>query len=96
VVPIPLRSDYTIDIDTLAQVLTPRTRVVCISAASNVTGEIVDLAQVRRILDTVYTPDTMPWLVVDASQYIPHHDIDIVTLGIDALVCTGHKMMSDT
>lgn len=34
--------------------------------------------------------------IVDASQAVPHFQVDVQALDIDYLVFTGHKLMSDT
>lgn len=64
-----------------------------LTAASNVTGGVTDLARVRDLI-RVHYPDTL--FVVDGSQGVPHFRVDVTELDIDFLVFTGHKMMADT
>ena len=68
-------------------------RVVSVTAASNVTGAITDIAKIR---DIVKKEDPNTLLVIDGSQSFPHFSLDVVALDIDAYIATGHKVMSDT
>ncbi len=69
-----------------------RVKVVSISAASNVTGRIYNLEGIASLL----RPET--FFVVDGSQAIPHVSVADYACNarIDALIATGHKIMSDT
>ncbi len=67
-------------------VLSPRTRSVAVTAASNLIGTIPDLA---RIADRVH--DAGALLHVDAVHYTAHHLPDRVALGADTLVCSPYK-----
>ncbi|PID84449.1 cysteine desulfurase CsdA [Candidatus Gracilibacteria bacterium] len=71
----------------------PHAKLLAITGASNVTGEITDLNRVKDLLDTL--PER-PLFLVDASQLFPHMPVDVQALGIDFFVGTGHKVMSDT
>ena len=64
-----------------------------VTAASNVTGTITDIAKIR---DIVKKEDSNTLLVIDGSQSFPHFSLDVVALDIDAYIATGHKVMSDT
>ena len=67
---------------------TPKACFVC--HASNVTGQIYDVARLRGLLwDDVF-------VAVDASQSVPHFPVDVMTIGCDALFFTAHKMMAYT
>ncbi len=89
---VELHSDGTIDYTSLAEKLKDAT-ILSITGASNVTGEILDLEQVRAILDTVSAP---PLWILDGSQRFPHMETSMETYGIDIFVATGHKIMGDT
>ena len=78
--------DCTLDLDGLAAVLGPRTRVVAIGMASNAVGTI---NPVRRIADMVHTTGARLW--VDAVHAAPHLPIDVVSLDADYLVCSPYK-----
>lgn len=61
------------------------TRLVAVTAASNVTGEAPDLAEIRRLLP----PQVL--FVVDGAQGGGHLHIHMQEMGIDALALAGHK-----
>lgn len=68
------------------QKLRPNTRAVVISHASNVTGNVADVAFVA---DFTKKHDLL--LVLDAAQTAGIRPLDVKTLGADVLCFTGHK-----
>ncbi len=66
--------------------ITPRTRAIVCTHASNLTGNIVDLRRVSRIAKAHGL-----LLIVDASQTAGALPIDMEEMGIDVLCFTGHK-----
>lgn len=68
------------------QKLRPNTRAVVISHASNVTGNVADVAFVA---DFAKKHDLL--LVLDAAQTAGIRPLDVKTLGADVLCFTGHK-----
>ncbi len=71
--------------DMLAAV-TPRTRLVALAHASNVTGTLQDVGAVGRELRKRGVP-----FLVDAAQTLGHLPVDVNELGIDLLAAPGHK-----
>ncbi len=71
--------------ETIAALVRPETRMCCVTAASNVTGQSVDLAALRALL-----PDRV-LLVVDGAQGAGHLPLAMKQTGIDALALAGHK-----
>lgn len=69
----------------VADLVTPATRLCCITSASNVTGEAPDLAAIRKAL-----PERV-LLVVDGAQGAGHLPLRMRSMGIDALALAGHK-----
>lgn len=61
------------------------TRAVCVTSASNVTGQCPNLAAIRRGL-----PENVLF-IVDGAQGAGHIALDMKSLGIDALALAGHK-----
>lgn len=68
------------------QKLRPNTRAVVVSHASNVTGNVTDLAFVAD-----FTKKHGLLLVLDAAQTAGIRPLDVKTLGADVLCFTGHK-----
>lgn len=55
-----LDADYGLDFEDFARKLTPNTRVVSLTAASNVTGGVFDLAQVRDVIRDKFPSNNNP------------------------------------
>lgn len=89
-----VHEDGTLDYDDIAEKI-PWVKVVSITWASNVTGEILDIAKIRKIIDAP-TVWEKPLLIIDGSQRFPHMMTDVRKYGIDIFVATWHKVMSDT
>ena len=68
-----------------------RTKVVSVTAMSNVTGVGAPLGQ---IVDQAHQVGAL--VVADASQYVPHYPTDVADLGVDLMAFTGHKMLGPT
>ncbi len=75
-----------LDMDDLARQITPRTRLVAVTHASNAVGTIPDLKAVARLAHAVGA-----WLWVDAVHYGPHGLIDVQAIPCDFLVCSSYK-----
>jgi cysteine desulfurase family protein (TIGR01976 family) len=78
--------ECTLDMNDLHRQLTPRTRLVAVTHASNAVGTIPDLAAVARAAHAVGA-----WLWVDAVHYGPHGPIDVQAIDCDFLVCSSYK-----
>jgi cysteine desulfurase family protein (TIGR01976 family) len=78
--------DCTLDMTDLQRQLTPRTRLVAVTHASNAVGTIPDLAAVSRAAHAAGA-----WLWVDAVHYGPHGPIDVRAIDCDFLVCSSYK-----
>ncbi|MCA0374874.1 MAG: cysteine desulfurase-like protein [Gemmatimonadetes bacterium] len=69
-----------------ARLLSPRTKVVALGAASNMLGTVSDVAamvQQARAHGAI--------TVVDAVHYAPHHLTDVRAIGCDFLLCSAYK-----
>jgi cysteine desulfurase family protein (TIGR01976 family) len=77
---------YEFDLDEFDALLSERTRLVCLGAASNLTGTIND---VRSICATARSAGALTY--IDAVQSVPHIPTDVQALGCDFLVCSSYK-----
>lgn len=81
-----------LDLDRLPHLLTSRTRIVALTAASNALGFAVDVAMVATVLAA--RQDIV--LVVDAAQAMAHATVDVRHWQCDFLVCSAHKFYGPT
>lgn len=75
-----------LDYDELERLVTPGTRAVVVTHASNVTGNAVDIARVAAIAHAAGA-----LVIVDASQSAGTAKIDMDDMGLDVVCFTGHK-----
>ena len=78
--------DCTLDMDQLAALLSPKTKLLAIGLASNATGTVNDVAAATRLAQAAGAR-----VYVDAVQFAPHRAIDVQALGCDFLVCSAYK-----
>lgn len=76
----------SLDLETLPSLVGPRTRLLCITGASNAFGTLTDLGRVVRMLE-----GSGVRVFVDAVHLVPHQRVDVARLGVDALICSGYK-----
>ena len=72
--------------DDVRKAITPRTRLIALLHASNVTGAMQPVAEVGAIArehDALF--------LVDAAQSLGHVPVDVTALGCDLLAAPGHK-----
>lgn len=75
-----------LDYDELERLVTPGTRAVVVTHASNVTGNSVDVARVAAVAHAAGA-----LVIVDASQSAGTAHIDMQAMGLDVVCFTGHK-----
>ncbi len=68
--------------------LTEKTKVVSLTACSNILGTINDLSDVGRHLHNLGI-----FFVVDGAQSVPHMDVNVNRLQCDLMAFSGHKML---
>ncbi|PAU37827.1 cysteine desulfurase-like protein [Vibrio coralliilyticus] len=78
--------DCSLDIEHLLSLISPQTKLVALTYASNTTGSIVD---VKRVVEAAHNVGAMVY--VDAVHYAPHHLVDVQQLGCDFLACSAYK-----
>jgi cysteine desulfurase family protein (TIGR01976 family) len=70
----------------LEQVITPRTKLLAINAASNALGTISDVKKAAELAHAVGAK-----VFVDAVHYAPHMLVDVQAIGCDFLGCSAYK-----
>jgi cysteine desulfurase family protein len=83
---VPAGSDHLIDPNAVKRALTPKTRLVALTHASNVTGTIQPVRELGRI-----TREHGALILIDAAQSAGAVPIDVERDAIDLLAFTGHK-----
>lgn len=88
---IDVTEEGRLKVEQLDELLSEKTRLVCVSYASNVTGVI---NPVKEIIQKAKSVGALS--LVDASQALPHFPVDVEDLDVDFLAATGHKMLGPT
>jgi cysteine desulfurase/selenocysteine lyase len=86
-----LTDEGRLDLSTIDELITERTKVVSLVWVSNVLGTINPIAEITRRAHEVGA-----LVVVDASQAVPQLPVDVAALGADFVAFTGHKMCGPT
>ena len=84
-----LKDDYSLDYDDLKSKITDKTKIVSVTGASNVTGELIDSK-----LITKWAHEVGAISIVDGAQLIPHVKTNVRDIDCDFLAFSGHKMFS--
>jgi cysteine desulfurase/selenocysteine lyase len=84
---VPLSSDGRLDLSALNALLSRRTKLVAVTAVSNVLGTVNPVA---TIVEMAHTAGARAF--IDAAQSVPHLSTDVTALDCDFLAFSGHKM----
>lgn len=87
---IPLQGT-DLDYDAAERLITPQTKIVALSLASNVLGTIYDIERVVR-----YAKKQGAVVIIDATAAVGHANVDVRSLDCDFLFFSGHKMLGPT
>ncbi len=85
---VPVTDAFLLDLDALDGLLGARTRLVAVSAMSNVLGTLNPVAAIAERAHAVGA-----LVLADAAQAVPHAGARLDALGVDFLAFTGHKML---
>ena len=81
--------DGSFSLDRFKELLTDRTRIVAMTAMSNIFGRVIDIKAFAGAAHEVGA-----YFIADGSQSVPHSKTDVQDLGVDFLAFSGHKMLA--
>ena len=79
--------DGTLDLNKVASLITPKTKIVACTHVSNVLGRVNPIREIAELAHRVGAV-----MVVDAAQSTPHIPVDVQALDADFLAFSGHKV----
>jgi cysteine desulfurase / selenocysteine lyase len=85
---VPISDDGQLVLDEFDKLVTERTRLVAVTAVSNVLGTVNPVGEIVR---RAHAAGAI--VLVDAAQSVPHAPVDVQALGADFLAFSGHKML---
>ncbi|MCX6697461.1 MAG: aminotransferase class V-fold PLP-dependent enzyme [Methanoregula sp.] len=88
---IGINPDYSLDLAALKKAITPSTRLVAVTHASNVLGVVTPVEKIAEVCD-----EHGVLLLIDGAQTVPHMPVDVGKLGCDFFCFSGHKMLGPT
>ncbi|MCW2135354.1 cysteine desulfurase [Arthrobacter sp. VKM Ac-2550] len=88
---LPVDDDGALQLEHANTVITPQTKILAFTHASNVLGTI-------NPVETLVTMarEVGAFVVLDACQSVPHLPVDVKALDVDFAVFSGHKMLAPT
>lgn len=84
---IPIDKNGDLDFEAYAKLLSPRTKMVAITATSNVLGSIVDVA---KFVKEAHKQGALTF--IDAAQAVSNQQVDVQKWDADFLAFSGHKI----
>jgi cysteine desulfurase/selenocysteine lyase len=91
VVPVPITDAGDLELDALATLIGPRTKLLAVTQVSNALGTVTPLDEVIRIAKGHGVP-----VLVDGAQGAPHIGLDAPASGADFYAFSGHKLYGPT
>jgi len=88
---VKIGEDYALRQDEIHELIDEKTKIVCVTQASNVLGTINPIKDIAR---AAHRYGAM--LLVDAAQSVPHMRVDVKDIDCDFLAFSGHKMLGPT
>ncbi|MGA2309050.1 MAG: cysteine desulfurase [Candidatus Bathyarchaeia archaeon] len=86
-----VHDDGTLDYESFENLISRKTRMVCLSHVSNVTGIINDVKRVTKVAH-----ENGALALIDGAQSVPHMPVNVKELDADFLAFSGHKMLGPT
>lgn len=73
-----------------AELVDEKVKLLAVTGVSNVLGTTPDM---MKLIKGVKGKSPEAKILVDASQMVPHMKVDVVQMGVDFVVFSGHKML---
>jgi cysteine desulfurase/selenocysteine lyase len=88
---VPVTGQGEIDIESVRERMTPRTRIVAVTHVSNVLGSVLPIRLIALLAHARGAT-----VVVDGAQAVPHLAVDVQDLVCDFYAFSGHKLYGPT
>jgi cysteine desulfurase/selenocysteine lyase len=88
---VEVNNDGTLNYEDFEDKISNKTKIVCLSHVSNVTGVVNDVKRITKIAH-----ECGSLVLVDGAQSVPHMPVNVKDLGADFLAFSGHKMLGPT
>ncbi|MER2295683.1 MAG: cysteine desulfurase [Desemzia incerta] len=88
---IDITPEGLLDMDSLRNQLTNKTKIVSLAHVSNVLGVVNPIQEIAHLVH-----EAGAVLVVDGAQAVPHQKVDVQELDVDFYAFSGHKMLGPT
>lgn len=88
---LPVDDSGHLQLEYLERMITPRTRLVCVSHISNVLGLVNPVGEIVRTAHAKGCP-----VLIDGAQGIVHSKVDVKALDCDFYAFSGHKIFAAT
>eukprot|EP00873_Tetraselmis_striata_P011115 jgi/Tetstr1/431379/TSEL_021070.t1 len=86
-----LTDSQELDMEMMAELITPRTKLVAVAHVSNMLGCVNPVEDIIALAHKVGAR-----VLLDSCQSVPHMPVDVQALGADWIVASGHKMCGPT
>lgn len=88
-----LMEDFSYNLTEMYKKISPQTKMIVLSHASNVLGNIFDI---KTIINKIKKINPNVRFFVDGAQAAPHIPVNLQSLGCDFYIISGHKMLGPT
>jgi cysteine desulfurase/selenocysteine lyase len=88
-----LKEDFSYDMESFYSKINSKTKLIAISHASNVLGNIFDI---KTIIHNVKKINPKVRFFIDGAQAAPHINLNLKSLDCDFYIISGHKMLGPT
>ncbi len=88
---LPFTDEGNLEIEQLVDFLTPKTKLLAITHASNMLGTINPVKEMIAVAHLHGIP-----VLIDGAQYVSHDKVDVQDLDCDFYVFSGHKLFAPT